>query len=112
MMYMLVLHIYIYLYIWYAHTKLNLILYCCSRGSTIHHLRLDHDKLIGLNISTKIDNQTFLFRIYIKPDIDEVIVQYKNFGTNFDHENLKLPLEFVFVVVCSILKLQPNWRYN
>ena len=50
-------------------------LYCYSRGMMRQQLRLDHDEIIGLNISTKIDNELFLFRTCIQPKIDEVVVQ-------------------------------------
>ena len=37
-------------------------------------IHLDHDELIGLNISTIIENKPFLFRKYMYTSIDEMII--------------------------------------
>ena len=44
-------------------------------GTMRQQLRIEHDEIIGLNISTKIDNEQFLLCTYtMKASIDEIIV--------------------------------------
>ena len=53
----------------------------------IHRPCLDHDELIGLNISTKIDNESFLFRTYINPNKAEITFKNISFFINIDTKN-------------------------
>ena len=46
-----------------------------GRQQDAQQLHLNHDEVIGLNISTKIDNELLLFRTFILTNIDEVIIQ-------------------------------------
>ena len=58
-------------------------LYCCSKKERKmrQQLCLDHGEINGPNISTKIVNKPFPFRMFIsQPNIVKVILQYKIFA--------------------------------